>query len=74
MGAKETLERITKGKSKAPKGAPRRKRSGGNDKPSRRNYWNSGKLRTRKIRNLMRCCGMTRAQAEARWNRSKRMK
>lgn len=59
--------------SKAPKGAPRRKRRGGNmgitkGHNSRPRYWASNRLRQRKVRNLMRHCGMTRAEAEKRWD------
>jgi hypothetical protein len=39
-------------------------------------YWSSNRLMKRKVKNLMRCCGMTRAEAEAHWRevRVKRIK
>lgn len=54
--------------SKVPKGAPRSKRPGANDTPARRKYWTSKVLETRKIKNLMKFCGLTRAEAYIRWH------
>lgn len=57
--------------SKAPKGAPRRKRQGGNKKPSRDAYWSEGRLAKRKIRNLVRYCRMDPTLAKVTWNRTR---
>ena len=40
----------------------------GSKRPSRARYWASGKLRKHKVRNLIRCCRMTRADAEKLWD------
>lgn len=58
------------------KGAPRSKRQGANSRGSRTRYWQEGRLRTRKIRNLVRYSGMTLAKATALWDstRKTRMK
>lgn len=69
-------KKLTQGKSKATKGAPKSKRQGANDSLSRRTYWSSGRLERRKIRNLVRYNGMTEHQAYLHWHavRKGRMK
>jgi hypothetical protein len=37
-------------------------------RPARSKYWMKRTLEQKKIRNLMRCCGMTRAQAMKTWH------
>ncbi len=39
------------------------------NRPSRARYWMSRILEERKVRNLMRCCGMTRQAAYNHWHR-----
>jgi hypothetical protein len=58
------------------KGAPPSKWRGANDSPSRDAYWRSKRLQARKVRNLVRHCGMSEAQALAYWLRvrTKRMR
>lgn len=63
---------VQQAKSRVTKGAPRSKRPGANDSPSRRNYWASGRLAARKIRNLVRCNGLTEAQARLHWHASRK--
>jgi hypothetical protein len=55
----------------------RTKKSKAPDKrPARQRYWQLGKLRKHKVRNLMRCCGMTEREASDHWRevRKGRMK
>ncbi len=40
---------------------------GRNDGPSRKKYWMSGKLQENKIRRMMRCNKLTRAEALVAW-------
>lgn len=40
---------------------------GRNNRPSRTRYWSSTRLMDRKVRNLVRCCGMTYEAAKALW-------
>lgn len=62
------VTRVIKGSSaKATKGAPKSKRPGANNTPCRMRYWNSGKLIERKVQNLMRYNGLSRAEAEKLW-------
>jgi hypothetical protein len=53
--------------SHATKGAPKSKRQGANNTEARVRYWASGRLRARKIRNLMKHCKMTLAVATNLW-------
>lgn len=57
----------TKTSQKKVKGAPRSKRVGANNGPARQRYWASNRLMKRKVKALMVHCGLTRAEAEARW-------
>ena len=51
-----------------PQGASRGKKSKkSNTSPTRAKYWNSGRLAAKKIRNLMKHNGLTRAQALQYW-------
>lgn len=54
--------------------APRSKRTGANDSPSRTKYRNSGfaRMRDRKIRNLMRFCRMTKEAATQLWESTRK--
>lgn len=42
--------------------------AGSNNRPAEHRYWNSARLRAKKIRNLMRYNGLTRQQAENTWD------
>jgi hypothetical protein len=66
----DTVVKAIIGKKARVKGAPRSKRSGANDTPSRIKYRLHGfaKMRARKIRNLMRYCKLTREAAERLWD------
>ena len=66
----DKLAQITK--SKVPKGAPRSKRPGANNKPSRVKYWQSGRLEERKIKRLMKHQGLTRAEAFNLWRSTRK--
>ena len=44
------------------------KNAGDNNAPARQRYWQSGRLRDRKIKALMEHNGMTRAEATALWD------
>lgn len=63
----EVLARVKK-RSSAPKTGNKHKFSGRNNKPARQRYWASGRLEKKKIRNLVRYCGMTEAQAYVHWH------
>lgn len=52
--------------------APRSKRTGANDTPARKRYRESGRLKERKIRNLMRYCRMTLAAATKLWEATRK--
>jgi hypothetical protein len=61
------------------RGAPPRKNKGGNNgrkgtRDTRNRYWHSGKLMKRKVRNLVRCCGMTHEAAVALWTATRKRK
>lgn len=56
---------------KVAKGAPRSKRPGANNTPARQRYWASGRLAERKIKNLMRHNGLTRAEASLLWHNTR---
>ena len=47
------------------------KYGGRNVGPARNHYWNARILRKHKVRNLMRCNGMTRVQAEKYWDKAR---
>lgn len=49
------------------KGAPRSKRGGANNGPSRQKYWANKTLEKHKVKNLMNATGMTRAEALVFW-------
>lgn len=49
------------------KGAPRSKRGGANNGPSRQRYWATRRLEQHKVKALMAHSGMTRAQALVFW-------
>lgn len=53
--------------SKAPKGAPRSKRPGANDSPSRRRYWAEGRLQKHKVKAIMDDTGLSKEKATALW-------
>lgn len=60
MGQKITgamVKALTGKRNKAPKGAPRRKRPGGNGKPSRQKYWDRDVLLRRKVAHLVKYSG-----------------
>jgi hypothetical protein len=46
------------------------------ERPARTRYWQKHQLRTHKVHNLMRCCGMTQEDATKLWTdtRKRRMK
>lgn len=52
------------------------KYKGRNVGPARERYWSTHRLRDRKVKRLMRCCGLTRAKALALWEsqRTRRMR
>ena len=41
-------------------------------RPARLRYWMSGRLEERKIRNLMKYCGMSRQSAYKRWHNTRK--
>ena len=41
------------------------------DRPARKEYWRKRKLEERKIKNLIKHCGMTRQSAYNRWHRER---
>lgn len=45
-----------------------RKNAGDNNGPARQRYWQSGRLRERKIKALMKHNGLTRAEATIQWD------
>ena len=63
---------ITIKTTKVAKGAPRSKRPGANNGPARQRYWANKVLEKHKIKNLMRCNGMTRAEAYLYWKDARR--
>ncbi len=56
-----------KSDSKARKGAPSQKHN-----PGRERYWREGRLEKRRVKNLVRCCGMRPAQARELWRRTRK--
>lgn len=63
VGSNPTLAIMAKTGGKKSKSA--------NNKPARLRYWLSGRLRRRKVKNLMRYYGLTKAQAEKRWEKDR---
>ena len=49
----------------------RKKKAGRNVGPARDRYWNENRLEKHKVRNLMRCSGMTRAEATKYWREAR---
>jgi hypothetical protein len=75
QSVREVLAKL-KGTKKV-KGAPPRKNKGGNlgrerAREVRSRYWRSGRLQRRKVRNLVRCCGMTWDAATALWEATRK--
>jgi hypothetical protein len=62
------------GKGVVRKKGKKKKFAGRNNGPARGRYWSERRLMEHKIANLMRCCGMTRAEAVVAWTRTARMK
>jgi hypothetical protein len=62
------------GKGVVRKKGKKKKFAGRNNGPARGRYWSERRLKDRKIANLMRCCGLTRFEAEVAWVRTGRMK
>ena len=54
-------------KNRARKGSKRK-----DERPARKRYWDGKHLMHNKVRNLMRCCGMTKAEAISFWKSSRR--
>jgi hypothetical protein len=68
----ERAEKLVKQGSKSKKTGNKHKFVGRNNGPARQRYWTSGRLAERKIRNLMRHCGLTREQAYALWHAARK--
>lgn len=45
----------------------KKKFAGRNDGPARKRYRGEGRLKARKVANLVRYCGLSKAAAEVRW-------
>jgi hypothetical protein len=41
-------------------------------RPARARYWQRGQLRKHKVRNLVRCCGLSVAAATRRWEETRK--
>lgn len=46
-------------------------KAGRNASPSRAAYWRENRLRKHKVCNMVRCNGLTRAEAERQWDRTR---
>lgn len=67
----ERAKKVMASSKNKTKGAPRSKRNGANNGPSRQRYWASHRLEQRKVKALMKDTGMTRAEATVFWQNAR---